>query len=395
MNKEFIPLSVPNILGNEIKYVTRVLEEEWVSTAGKCITDFEDQMTQYLRVQAACACQSGTAGLHLCLRALDIAENDIVIVPTLTFIATINAVMYQNATPVFFDCDRHFGIDPNQVQNYLENDCVFDGVKVTERSSGKQVKAIIPVHVFGDMSAFEELVRLSRKFKLFVIEDATESLGTKYTNGQNSVDFSGTIGDLGVFSFNGNKIITTGGGGMVVSNNKQLIEKIRYYSTQAKDDQVYFIHNEVGYNYRMTNIQAALGLAQLERLEEFIEVKKENYFLYKELLKDSKIGSVLEFNDNLRPNYWFYCYVLKEPNPDLRDKLIRYFADNSIQVRPIWKLNHTQRPFLKFKAMNSEQAQIYYNSIINLPCSSNLSVDQVKRVCKVLLDFEENINRGG
>lgn len=391
MNNEFIPLSVPNIKGNEIKYVTKILEEEWVSTAGKCITDFEDQIMQYLHVQAACACQSGTAGLHLCLRALDIAENDIVIVPTLTFIATINAVMYQNATPVFFDCDRHFGIDLNQVQNYLENDCVFDGVKVTEKSSGKQVKAIIPVHVFGDMSDFEELVRISRKFNLFVIEDATESLGTKYYKGQYDGDFSGTIGDLGVFSFNGNKIITTGGGGMVVSNNKHLMEKIRYLSTQAKDDQVYFIHNEVGYNYRMTNIQAAMGLAQIERLEGFIEVKKENYFLYKELLKDSKMGTILEFNDNLRPNYWFYCYALKEPNPELRDKLIKYVADNSIQVRPIWKLNHTQKPFLKFKAMDSEQSQIYYDSIINLPCSSNLSVDQVRRVCKVLLDFEKNM----
>ncbi|MCO5385904.1 MAG: LegC family aminotransferase [Desulfosporosinus sp.] len=392
MNNEFIPLSVPNIKGTEIRNVTMVLEEEWVSTAGKCITEFEDQMRQYLHVQDACACQTGTAGLHLCLRALDIAENDIVIVPTLTFIATINAVMYQNATPVFFDCDRHFGIDPKQVQNYLENNCVFDGVKVIEKGSGKQVKAIIPVHVFGDMSAFEELVWISRKFNLFIIEDATESLGTKYTKGQySSGDFAGTIGDLGVFSFNGNKIITTGGGGMVVSNNKRLIEKIRYYSTQAKDDQVYFIHNEVGYNYRMTNIQAALGLAQLERLEEFIEVKKENYFLYKELLEDSKIGTVLEFNDNLRPNYWFYCYALKEPNPELRDKLIRYFADNSIQVRPIWKLNHTQKPFLKFKAMGSEQAQIYYDSIINLPCSSNLSFDQVRRVCKVLLEFEKNM----
>lgn len=387
--KAYIPLSVPNITGNEIKYVTKTLEDGWVSTAGACITEFENKMAEYLGVKAACACQSGTAGLHLCLRALGVGEGDIVLVPTLTFIAPINAVIYQNASPLFFDCSDNFSIDVVQIQEYLETQCDFDGETVREKASGRVVKAVIPVHVFGDLCDMDALVALCGKYELFLIEDATESLGTRIESGNFAGRYAGTVGRIGVLSFNGNKIITTGGGGMVVSDDDTLINRIRYLSTQAKDDTFYFVHNDVGYNYRMTNMQAAMGLAQLERLEEFIAVKKENYFLYRELLSQSKIGCMAEFSGGIRPNYWFCSFVLHNPDFEKRDKLMAFLEENGVQTRPIWKLNHTQIPFRGYKATDTPLAEQYYDSVINIPCSSNLAQDDVRRVCRLILEFEE------
>lgn len=388
LNSKFIPLSVPNIKGNELKYVTEAIESEWVSTGGAYITTLERQFSEYLSVENACACQSGSAGLHLCLRALGIDQNDIVLVPTLTFIATINSVMYQKAIPVFFDCDSHMCISVSQIKEYLEEKCTFDGKMVVDKATGYQVKAIMPVHVFGDRANMEELMDLCNKYNLFVIEDATESLGTRYNTGRYKDKYTGTIGHVGVFSFNGNKIITTGGGGMVVSDNKELIDKIRYLSTQAKDDVVYFVHNEFGYNYRMTNLQAALGIGQFERLDEFIEIKHRNYLRYKERLKNCSLGEILDFNSDVDSNYWFYSFKIKNGSSEIRDKLIKFLDENNIQTRPIWKLNHTQKPFLNYKAMESENASRFYDSVVNLPCSTNLPLEDVDTVCDLLLKFQ-------
>ncbi|MEG1300039.1 MAG: LegC family aminotransferase [Erysipelotrichaceae bacterium] len=390
MNK-FIPLSVPNIKGNERKYVDEALESEWVSSGGPHITKFEDKFKEYLNVSAACACQSGTAGLHLCLVTLGITENDIVLVPTLTFIATINAVMYQKATPVFFDCDDSLGINVKDIKFYLDTKCKRENNRIIELSSNKEVKAIIPVHVFGNTCNMEELMEIAKEYKLFVIEDATESLGTNYIEGKYKGKDTGTIGDFGVFSFNGNKLITTGGGGMVVSDNVEYIDKIRYFSTQSKDDAVYFVHNNIGYNYRLTNVQAAIGLGQLEQIQKFIKQKKENYLYYKDLLKNSKLGYILDFDEKTNPNFWFYSYVLCKPNSEIRDKLINYLTENNVQTRPIWKLNHTQKPFMKFDFYGENTALKYYNSIINLPCSTNLTKDEVRIVANLILEFEKSI----
>lgn len=386
MNKN-IPLSVPNIQGNEKKYVNEALDQEWVSSGGPHIEKFEKQFRDFLNIESSCACQSGTAGLHLCLVAMGIEQDDIVLVPTLTFIATINAVMYQKAIPVFFDCDESLGINTDDLRTYLETECNHHNGETVEKSSNRRVKAIIPVHVFGNTCKMEEIMSLAKEYNLKVIEDATESLGTFYTKGIYRGKYTGTIADAGVFSFNGNKIITTGGGGMVVSTDINLISKIKYLSTQAKDDIVYFIHNEVGYNYRLTNIQAALGIGQMERLEEFIDIKTRNYELYRKLLKDNTLGYMLKFNDDLRPNYWFYSFVLNSPSVLVRDKLIKYLYNKGIQTRPIWKLNHTQKPFQKFKMINGDTAEKYYNSLINIPCSTNLTENDVKYVSNTILSF--------
>lgn len=383
----WISLSTPNFRGNEKKYVNEAIDAEWVSTAGAFISRFEEQMADRLSVPQVCACQSGTAGLHLCLRHFGVSAGDLVLVPTLTFIATVNAVLYQSAEPVFFDCDGHMCLDPEQVEAYLERECHMEEGRTVETASGKTVKAIIPVHVFGDHCDMDRLMDLAERFHLIVIEDATESLGGVFSRGRYKGRPTGTVGHAGVLSFNGNKIITTGGGGMIVSNDGAAVEHMRYLSQQAKDDAVYFVHEEWGYNYRMTNLQAALGLAQLEELDGFLEVKRRNYALYREKLADCTYGELLPFESGDGSNHWFYSFALRKPDGGKRDRLLRYLNDRQIQARPIWKLNHTQTPFRKYRAMDCGRAQNFYDRIVNIPCGTNLTEDQLGRVCEALLEF--------
>ena len=385
---DLIPLSVPNFQGNERKYVDEAIDAEWVSTAGAFISRFEEHMARRLNVPQACACQSGTAGLHLCLRHFGVGTEDIVLVPTLTFIAPINAVLYQSASPVFFDCDQHMCIDAAQVEHYLTHECRTEGERTVEIASGKTVKAIIPVHVFGDHCDMDRLMDLAEIYHLYVIEDATESVGGAFSKGRYAGFATGTVGHAGVLSFNGNKIMTTGGGGMVISRDAAAVEHMRYLSQQAKNDTLYFVHEEYGYNYRMTNLQAALGLAQLEELDGFLEAKRRNYDAYCEKLAGCPYGKILPFESGSASNHWFYSFALNTPDADRRDRLIRYMNDLNIQVRPIWKLNHTQTPFRRFRAMDCGTAQRFYDSVINIPCSTNLTEAQIGRVCQALLAFE-------
>ncbi len=381
---EFIPLSVPNLKGNELKYVTEVVEKEWVSTGGDMITRFESEFAKYLMVEAATACQSGTAGIHLALMLANVGSGDEVIVPTLTFIAAVNPVRYVNADPIFMDCDDSLCMDANKLETFCANKCeVIDG-RLINKATKKHIKAVIVVHVFGNMADMQSIIPIANKYNLTVIEDATEALGTFHRQGIFKRKFAGTIGDYGVYSFNGNKIITTGGGGMLVSRNTDMVKRAKYLSTQAKDDVVNFIHNEIGYNYRMTNLQAALGVAQLEQLEDFIDVKTKNYQLYCDEFKSINSASILPFRDNIRPNYWFYSLVL---NNYYRDDLIKYLSDNNIQTRPIWGLIHEQKPYKNCNSYRIEKAIEYYNNIVNIPCSTNLVESQVCHVSELIKRF--------
>jgi len=380
---KFIPLSVPNIKGNELKYVTEALESEWVSTGGAMIDKFEKNISNYVHSTGAVACQSGTAGLHLSLHQLGIRESDAVIVPTLTFIAAVNPVRYEKAEPIFMDCDDSLCIDPIKLRKYLSEDCIRENGKIFDKELKKQIKAIIVVHVFGNMADMESIMDISNEFAIPVIEDATEALGTYYTEGKYKGKFAGTIGTIGVFSFNGNKIMTTGGGGMIVSQSQEILDKIKYYSTQAKDDSVNFVHNEIGYNYRMTNIQAAVGIAQLENLEDFIKTKSDNYWLYKNTLDKVAGLKILDFRNGIRSNYWFYSLLLKN-REETPHKIITFLKSNNIQARPIWGLISKQKPYSHNKSYKIEKAYYYYERVVNIPCSTNLSFDDVSSVISVL-----------
>lgn len=377
MSEKIIPLSVPNLKGRELEYITKAIETEWVSTAGPYINDFEHQIAKYVGVNMAVACQNGTAGLHLALLSCGVERGDEVIVPSLTFIAAVNPVKYIGAEPIFMDCDDFLTMDPVKLQNFCNKECIFRNNTLINKKTGKIIKAIIVVHIFGNMADMERIKKVADMFNLRIVEDATEALGTYYTEGLYKGNYAGTIGDIGVFSFNGNKIITTGGGGMIVSNNKDYLEHCRYLSTQAKDDTLYFVHDEVGYNYRMTNIQAALGLAQLEQLEMFISVKKDNYNEYQ------RLGiKLLQFRENTRPNYWFYSYIT-----ECRDNLLNRLGDRGIQTRPVWRLLHTLKPYISSQAYQIDKAIYYYDHILNLPCSTNLDKEDVKTVATAILSM--------
>lgn len=375
----FIPLSIPNFEGNEKKYVDDAIAQGWVSTGGAYISELEKRMAEFLHVDNVAACQSGTSALHLALVEAGVRPGDVVLVPPLTFIAAVNPVRYQFATPVFIDCDDSFCMDPVKLRQFCGEECIWKEDQLTYK--GRIVRAIVVVHVFGNMADMEAIMRVAEKYHVKVIEDATEALGTCYTEGVYAERFAGTIGDFGAYSFNGNKIITTGGGGAITAKNSQTVDHIRYLSTQAKDDTHYYIHHEVGYNYRMTNLQAAVGVAQMEELPEFIRRKRRNYQLYKQQLQDFSLGRLMEFREGTSSNQWFYSLEIDRTkiHASMRD-IITKLEEHGIQTRAIWGLINEQVPYQKEVTFHLEKAPYYAKRIINLPCSTQITEEEIKYV---------------
>lgn len=382
----FIPLSIPNFEGNEKKYVVDAVEKGWVSTGGAYITKLEDMLAEYVDVKKVVACQSGTSALHLALMECNVTRNDAVIVPTLTFIAAVNPVKYIGAEPIFMDCDDSLCMDPMKLNKFCENECKMTTDGLMYISSGKIIKALVVVHVFGNMADMEAIMDIAKRYNIKVVEDATEALGSKFLSGRYVGKYAGTIGDFGAYSFNGNKIITTGGGGAVTGQDIKKVEHIHYISTQAKDDDVFYVHNEIGYNYRMTNLQAAVGVAQLEMLDEFIVRKQKNYSLYRELLANSDKYELLSYRDGVFSNMWFYALRLKDENCtyDKVKKIVEKLSDKGVQTRPIWGLIHEQLPYRHAVAYEIEKACYEVARIINIPCSTNLTDVDIHTVVGVL-----------
>lgn len=387
---KFIPLSIPNFEGNEEKYVMDAVKQGWVSTGGAYITRLEEQLAQYLQVPAAAACQSGTAALHLALHESGIGPGDAVIVPALTFIAAVNPVRYQFAEPVFMDCDKSLCMDPVKLRHYCEEECTYTDGKLVCKANNKQIKAIVVVHVFGNLADMEGIMEVAETYHLRVIEDATEALGSKFLTGKYAGKMAGTIGDFGAYSFNGNKIITTGGGGALVASDPNELQHMKYLSTQAKDDALFYVHDEAGFNYRMTNLQAALGVAQLEELPEFINRKRKNFKLYQEKLESFSKAHLMPYRENTESNCWFYALIIggEKDQPDLHT-IIERFQDEGIQTRPVWGLIHEQKPYQKCIAYQIDKAKDYSNRIINLPCSTNLTEEEldyvVEKICEIII----------
>lgn len=383
-------LSVPSLIGNEWPYIKECLDTNWVSSSGKFVEKFEKAICGYLKAKYAVACINGTSGLFIALKLSGVDSQNEVIVPTLTFIAPVNTVKYLGAEPVFMDCDSFMNLDPNKLEEFCRKECKTTIGGLKNRKSRRIIKAILPVHVFGNPCSMEEVIKIAKKYRLKVIEDATESFGSYYTKGFYKNRFTGTIGDFGVYSFNGNKIITSGGGGAVVANNKNIAEKAGYLIAQAKDDSVRYIHNEIGYNFRLTNLQAALGLAQLEKINKFIEIKKRNYQLYKEGLRGIRGVGLMGIPEGTRPNYWFYSLIIDRSKYGMdRAELMNRLAKRNIQTRPIWYLNHLQKPYRRNQAYKIEKARWFYERVLNLPCSSNLKKVDVKKVIQEIERLQE------
>lgn len=387
MEQKFIPLSVPNLKGNELKYVTQAVETEWVSTGGPYVTDFESVVAQYVKAPGAVSCQNGTSGIHIALLLSGVTQNDIVIVPSLTFIAAVNPVRYVGSEPIFMDCDDTLCLDPMKLREFCETECSYQDGKLIDRTTGKHVKAIVVVHVFGNIANMKELLNIATTYNLTVIEDATEAIGSYFLDGPYKGMYAGTLGYFGIYSFNGNKIITTGGGGMIVSSDTGNLQHAKHLTTQAKSDEVNFLHDEIGFNYRMTNLQAALGLAQMEQLETFIQTKITNYQYYTEQIDTIEHISMLPFREDIRSNRWFYSLYLEDGFPLSRDGVIAAFAEQKIQTRPIWGLINEQIPYKGFRSFKIEKALEYQKRIVNVPCSTNLTKADIDRVVECLRDM--------
>ena len=390
---KFIPLSIPNFEGNEKKYVDDALEQGWVSTGGAYISKLEKQMAEFLHTDNVAACQSGTSALHLSLVEAGVKPGDVVIVPLLTFIAAVNPVKYQFATPVFIDCDDSFCMDPIKLRQFCEEECVFENEVL--KYNNHTVKALVVVHVFGNMADMVSIMAIAKEYNLKVIEDATEALGTFYTEGKLQGKYAGTIGDFGAYSFNGNKIITTGGGGAVTANKSEVVDHIRYLSTQAKNDPHYYIHNEVGYNYRMTNLQAALGVAQMEELPEFIRRKQANYGLYCKLFESFELGKMIDFREGTSSNKWFYSLEInRDKVKATMREIITALEEREVQTRAIWGLINEQVPYQGEVAYKLEKAPYYASRILNIPCSTQITEEEIKYVAEQIKDVLEGFTDG-
>jgi len=381
-----IHLSTPLIQGNEWKYIKECLDTEWVSSAGKYVDLFEQKIAEYTGSKFAVACVNGTAAIQVSLRLAGVEAGDEVIVSTLTFIASVNAITYNNATPIFMDSDNYYNIDAGKTIEFIKNETVFKNGFTYNRKTDNKITAIIPVHVWGNACWLDELIELCNKQNIVIVEDACESLGTFYNNGKYKGKHAGTIGKLGCLSFNGNKIITTGGGGMILTDDESLAEKAKYLTTQAKDDPIRYIHDEIGYNFRLTNIQAALGVAQLEQLPSILKRKKEIYDFYQSTIENIEGLSLSKVPDYADNNHWLNLLQIdnKVYNED-REVLMKRLEENGIQTRPVWKLNHEQKPYKDCQYYQIGKAVELVEESLCLPSSANLTSKDLGKVINNLV----------
>lgn len=379
--KGFIPLCVPYLCGNEWKYIKECLDTNWVSSAGSFVDRFEQDLAKYVGAKYGVACVNGTAALHISLILLGIGYNDEVITSDMTFVAPANAIRYVGAYPVFIDANyKTFQIDSAKLKDFLKNKCKNTKEGLLNKETKRIIKAILPVHILGHCCDMEEIMDISRQYGLPVVEDATEALGAKFSG-----KHAGTFGKLGVFSFNGNKIITTGGGGMIVTDDKNLAQKAKYLTTQAKDDSIEFIHNEIGYNYRLPNILAAMGCAQLENLEKHINKKRKTAKLYNEKL--SKISGIEIMNEPEKCESTFWLYTVKIEKKEYgmnRKELMKKLLENKIETRPLWQPMHLLKSHSSSYAYACDNSEKLKDVSLSLPCSVGLRKDEQKEIVEAI-----------
>ena len=375
-NDTVIPLSVPNIDGNEWLYVKECLDTGWISSAGSFVTRFEEDIATFTGAKHAVACVNGTAALHIAQLVCGIKPNDYILVPNLTFVATLNAIKYVGADPILFDVDPEtWQIDLDLVEEYLHEHAELREDTLVHKSDGRKISAVIPVHVLGSMCDMQRLKQIATKYKLEVIEDAAEALGSYYDQ-----KHSGTIGNVGILSFNGNKIISAGGGGMLLTDKEHIAKRAKHLTTQAKSSTEEYIHDDVGYNYRLVNVLAAIGTAQLEKLPEIVKRNASRDSYYRAQLHDI---DGIEFQSNLgnvEPNNWLTTIRI----PDTR-RVLDYLNTNGVQARMFWKPMNQLPMFAhnKYHTQRDVAAEIY-NSAISIPSSGGITDEQLEVVVHTL-----------
>ena len=375
-----IPLSLPNLSGKEWEYVKQCLDTGWISTAGSFVDRFEAEFAKYLKVDGAVSVVNGTAALHIALQLLGVETNDLVIMPNVTFVASANAISYLGASPLLIDIDKNsWQMDLDLLESFLSTDCKLDSSKtLVHIETSRNISALMIVHVQGNICDMDRLVAICNDYKLPLLEDAAEALGAKY-KGQ----YAGTLGDIGCFSFNGNKIMSTGGGGMIVSNNSEHLKQAKHLTTTAKRDSLTYFHDEVGYNYRLVNVLAALGVAQLEQLDGFIASKLDTASYYRDNLQGvGDIGFQL-LPDGVASNEWLFTITTSS-----MQELLVYLNANGVMSRPFW-IPMNQLPMYKnnLYVNHSDVSARVHGSALSIPCSTNILKSDLEKVVATIKTF--------
>ena len=374
---QFLPLCVPEIRGNEWQYVKECLDTGWVSSVGSYVERFESMVAARAGTKYAVATVNGTSALHIALLVAGVQPGDEVLVSTLTFIAPVNAIRYAGAWPVFIDAEpEHWQIDPVRISEFIESDCDWINGVVRNRHTGRRISAIVPVHILGHPVDMDPILAVARKYDLKVIEDSTEALGSTYRGKS-----PGSLGDIGCFSFNGNKIITTGGGGMIVTDREDWAKKAKYLTTQAKDDPIEYVHGEIGYNYRLVNVLAAIGCAQMEQLESYVAQKRKIADRYARGLAGVAGIEFMKTAGWAESTYWMYSILINPERFGMNSRqLLKHLDSKKIQTRPLWQPGHLSPAHAQEKHVSLPVAEDLVRRGLSLPCSVGLTEADQDRV---------------
>jgi len=358
-----ISLHEPRFIGNEKRYVMDCIDSTFVSSVGKYVDRFEIELAKFVGAGYAVATVNGTSALHIALKLANVTFGDEVITQPLTFVATCNAISYCGASHIFVDVDLEtLGMSPQSLREFLEKHCIVKDGYCINKTTGKVIKACIPMHTFGHPCKIDQIRQICDEFHITLVEDAAESLGSYYKN-----KHTGTFGKLGIFSFNGNKIITSGGGGVIVTDDEILAKRAKHLTTTAKIDHPWeYVHDEVGYNYRMPNINAALLVAQLEQIEKFLSAKRKMATIYKEFFSELGIEFIEEPKD-AKSNYWLFAIKLKDKEE--RDKFLEFTNNHGIKTRPVWKLMSELEMYKNCQKTDLKNAKSLEERIVNIPSS--------------------------
>jgi len=372
--KDFLPLHEPTFQGNEWNYVKECIDTGWVSSVGKYVDQFESMLQEYIGVKKAIAVVNGTAALHISLLLAGVEKEDEVLIPTFTFIATANAVTYCGAIPHFVDSDMDtLGLDPKKLAFYLQEIADVKPEGCFNKQTGRRIKAVVPMHTFGHPVDLDRLLEVCESFNLVLVEDAAESLGSMYKG-----KHTGNWGKVSALSFNGNKVVTTGGGGAILTNDEQLGKLAKHLTTTAKQPHKWaFVHDQVGFNYRMPNINAALGCAQLEMLPSLIEQKRALAKIYQHALQHVQGVQFITEPREAHSNYWLHAILLDQENVAVRDDILEKTNQQGLMTRPVWSLLHKAQMFIDSPKMDLSVAESLEKRIINIPSSPYLGVDYV------------------
>ena len=384
-------LSVPHIKNSDIKSIKDVMKSGWISTSANVVDDFEKRVSSFCKTKFSVVLNSGTSAIHLGLKVLGVNKNCEVIVPSITFIATVNPILYLGAKPIIFDVDQYHNLKIEDVINFIKTQTKFRNKKTINKKTKKEIRVIIITHMWGRACNFLELRNLCKKRNIYILEDGAESLGSYLNTKTKKYKHCGSIGDIGCLSFNANKIITTGSGGAIITNNKNLYLKVQYLANQAKDDTFNYIHNECGYNYKMNGISAALGISQLKRIKKKIALRKIIFQRYLLNFKKDQNIKVLSFPKKSKMNYWINIVSFKNLNFSQTYQLSQMLLKKNIETRRIWRPLNLQKYLKKFEKYNIIHAKKIYSNSLCVPSDDSLSISDIDEITNYIIKYYNKI----